>query len=101
MKIDITEILNIIIALFSAILTGFIIPVIRGKLSQEKREKLLFWTKIAVSAAEQIFGSKKGLEKKEYVVSFLLSKGIVFDVDEVTNLIESTVYELTKGSPET
>lgn len=98
MNIDITEILNIIIALFSAILTSFIIPVIKGRLSEEKREKLLFWTKIAVAAAEQIFGSKKGLEKKEYVVSFLLSKGIVFDVDEVTNLIESTVYELTKSN---
>ena len=49
----------------------------------------------AVKAAEQLYGSKTGLQKKEYVVAFLLSKGIVFDVDEVTALIESEVYKLT------
>lgn len=95
MKFEITEIINILLALFSAVLTGVIIPIAKEKLSQTKREKLEFWIKIAVKAAEQIYGSKRGLEKKEYVVSFLLSKGIVFDVDEVTAMIESTVYNLT------
>ncbi len=95
MNINITEILNIIITLFFAVLTGVIFPIAKEKLSKEKREKLEFWVKIAVTAAEQIFGSKTGLQKKEYVISFLLSKGIVFDVDEVTNLIEKSVYELS------
>lgn len=95
MKFEITEIINILLALFSAVLTGVIIPIAKEKLSQTKREKLEFWIRIAVKAAEQIYGSKRGLEKKEYVVSFLLSKGIVFDVDEVTAMIESTVYNLT------
>ena len=36
-----------------------------------------------------------GKQKKEYVVAFLLSKGIVADIDEVTALIESEVYKLT------
>ena len=49
----------------------------------------------AVKAAEQLFGSKTGQQKKDYVVAFLLSKGIVFDVDEVTALIESEVYRLS------
>ena len=40
----------------------------------------------------------KGQEKKDYVVSFLLSKGLVFNIDEVTALIESEVYKLTQGS---
>jgi hypothetical protein len=52
---------------------------------------------VAVAAAEQLFGSKTGQQKKEYVVAFLLSKGIVADIDEVTALIESEVYKLTKG----
>ena len=38
--------------------------------------------------------NKSGLEKKEYVVSFLLSKGLVFDIDEVTAMIECEVYKL-------
>lgn len=96
MNYDITQIVKIIISLLCTVITTFIIPLINEKLSQTKREKLKFWVDIAVKAAEQLYGSKTGKEKKEYVVSFLLSKGIVFDVDEVTALIESSVYKLTK-----
>ena len=95
MKYDITGILEIALALISAIITTFVIPVIKEKLSETKREKLRFWVDVAVKAAEQLYGSKTGQQKKEYVVSFLLSKGIVFDVDEVTALIESSVYKLS------
>ena len=95
MKYDITGILETVLTLITAIITTFIIPVIKEKLSETKREKLRFWTDIAVKAAEQLYGSKAGQQKKEYVVSFLLYKGIVFDVDEVTALIESSVYKLT------
>ena len=50
-------------------------------------------------AAEQIIkGSGKGKEKKQYVMDFLLSKGITFDTDEIEALIESEVYKLTQGS---
>lgn len=93
-NIDITPILEALIGLISLIITGFLIPFIRQKLSNEKREKLRSWVSIAVAAAEQLYGSKTGLRKKEYVVSFLLSKGLVFDIDEVTAMIESEVYKL-------
>ncbi|MGN1444149.1 MAG: phage holin, LLH family [Acutalibacteraceae bacterium] len=92
---DYTNIIEIIISLLSAVITAFLIPVLKQRLSAEKTEKLKFWVKTAVSAAEQIYGGKSGNEKKKYVVNFLLSKGIVFDVDEVSALIESEVYKLT------
>lgn len=95
MKTDYTFIFEIIITVLSALITGFLIPSLKNKLSAEKREQLLYWVNIAVKAAEQLYGSKTGKQKKEYVVSFLLSKGIVFDVDEVTALIESEVYKLS------
>ena len=95
MNFDLTEIFEGIIMLLSAVITTFLIPVLRQKLGDEKREKLLFWIKTAVAAAEQLYGSKTGQQKKDYVVAFLLSKGIVVDVDEVTALIESEVYKLT------
>ena len=66
-----------------------------------QRQKLIFWIETAVKAAEQIYGSKAGQQKKDYVVAFLLSKGIVADVDEVTALIESEVYKLTKAGENT
>ena len=93
-SIDITPIIEALIALVSLTITGFLIPYLKQKLGNEKREKLRSWVSIAVKAAEQLYGSEKGLEKKEYVVSFLLSKGLVFDVDEVTAMIESEVFKL-------
>ena len=95
MKFDFTVIIEGIIALLSAMVTTFLIPYLKQRLSEEKQKKLLFWVQTAVKAAEQIYGSKTGQQKKEYVVSFLLSKGIVFNVDEVTAMIESEVYKLT------
>ena len=95
MNFDLTDIFEGVIMLISALVTTFIIPYLRQRLSDDKRDKLLFWIKTAVTAAEQIYGSKTGQQKKDYVVAFLLSKGIVVDIDEVTALIESEVYKLT------
>ena len=93
-NIDITPIIEALVGLVSLIITGFLIPFLKQKLSNEKRERLKGWVSIAVAAAEQLMKGKTGLEKKEYVVAFLLSKGLVFDIDEVTAMIESEVYKL-------
>ena len=97
MDFDFTVIIECVIALLSAAVTTFLIPYLKQRLTEEKQRKLLFWVQTAVKAAEQIYGSKTGQKKKEYVVGFLLSKGIVFDVDEVTALVESEVYKLTQS----
>ena len=96
MKYDIAPVFMAILTLFSVVITSFIIPIAKQKLSEAKREKLRFWVETAVTAAEQIYGSKTGRKKKEYAVQFLLSKGIVFDVDEVVAMLESEVYKLNK-----
>jgi hypothetical protein len=96
MNFDITNIIECVIALIGAIVSAFIIPYLKTQLTESKRARLSFWLKTAVEAAEQLFGSKTGQQKKEYVIAFLLSKGLVFDVDEVTALIESEVYKLTE-----
>lgn len=93
---DITVIIEIAVTVISAVLTGFLIPLVRSKMTNERKERLEFWLSVAVKAAEQLFRNKEkaGTQKKDYVISFLLSKGLVFDVDEVTALIESEVYKL-------
>ena len=97
MNIDYTELLQAIIALLATIITTFLIPFIKKKLSAEKVEELRKWVGVAVKAAEQLYGSKTGQQKKDYVVAFLLPKGIVFDTEEVNAMIEAEVYKLTQG----
>lgn len=94
MTFDFTAVFEIIVSILSVIVSCFLIPWLKEKLSAEKLEKLVKWVKIAVEAAEQLYGSGKGQQKKEYVVSFLLSKGIVFDTNEVEAIIESAVLQL-------
>ena len=93
---DITPIIEITVAILSALVTTFLIPYIRKKISAEKFEELQKWVGVAVKAAEQIYGSKTGKQKEEYVMAFLLSKGLVFDKEEVHNMIESEVYKLSQ-----
>ncbi len=95
MNIDYTELLQAVIALISVIITTFLIPLLKKRLSDEKLEELKKWISVAVKAAEQLYGSKTGQQKKEFVLSFLMDKGIIFDAAEVATLIEAEVYKLT------
>lgn len=94
-NIDYTTLIQAIITLISLIITGFVIPLLKKKLSNERLDELKKWVSIAVKAAEQLYGSKAGQQKKEFVLSFLMDKGIIFDPAEVATLIEAEVYKLT------
>lgn len=97
MTFDITTVLEASVALISALITCFLIPLVKSRISADKKGKLEFWIETAVNAAEQLFKGiqKSGSQKKDFVVQFLLSKGLVFDIDEVTAMIESEVYKLS------
>lgn len=98
--IDITALLTAVITVIGSIITTFLIPFLKSKLSEEKRRELVDWIQIAVSAAEQIYtGSGRGKEKKEYVMNFLQNYGYSIDSAEVQMtvdaLIEASVKQLT------
>lgn len=96
MTFDFTGIFEIVLSIIAVVVSCFIVPLLKEKLDAEKLERLVKWVKIAVEAAEQLYGSGAGQQKKEYVVNFLLEKGIVFDANKVATIIESAVYQLPK-----
>ena len=70
--IDITPIINAVIALLAAGVSVFLIPWIKSKTTDAQRKELLEWVKIGVAAAEQLYeGQGRGEEKKQYVLDFL------------------------------
>lgn len=97
--IDITPIINAVIALAAAGVTVFLIPWIKSKTTDEQRKELLEWVKIGVAAAEQLYaGQGRGEEKKKYVLDFLKQKGFKVDEESVVNAIEAIVKQLnTEG----
>lgn len=96
--IDMTPIVQAVIALLVAIATCVLIPLIRSKTTLSKRQELLEWIQIAVQAAEQICqGSGHGAEKKMYVQAWLKEQNIAINDSEIDALIESAVYTLNSA----
>ena len=92
---DITPVVNAVIALIAAVVTAFVIPWVKSKTTAAQREEINAWVKIAVTAAEQIYsGSGKGKEKKKYVLDFLAEKNLKIDEESVDLMIESAVKEM-------
>lgn len=108
--IDLTPIMEAIIALVVAVITAFVIPWLKGKIDADKLEEIELWVTVAVEAAEQLYnGTGRGEEKKAYVVKFLQEKGFTLDPDSLDKLIEAAVFNLpeyiglieTEGKPDT
>ena len=88
--IDITPIINAVIALAAAGVTVFLIPWIKSKTTDEQRKELHEWVKIGVAAAEQLYkGQGRGEEKKKYVLEFLASMGFTVDEEAINAAIEA------------
>lgn len=97
--IDITPIVNAVIALLAAGVSVFLIPWIKSKTTDEQRKELLEWVKIGVAAAEQLYeGQGRGEEKKKYVLKFLASMGFTVDEEAVNAAIEAAVNQLNGGN---
>lgn len=96
--IDLTDIIKAIILLIMAIVSGFLIPMLKRKLSDDKFYDLVNWVRVAVQAAEMIFTeSGMGEKKKDYVIDFIQTKGYTVDLYELDALIESEVLKLQES----
>lgn len=95
--IDLTPLFQAIITLLATIITGFIIPWLRSKLTLNQEEMLHRTVRTLVLAAEGIYGAGFGYEKMKYVKEQLGKKG--FTIDEAT--IEAAVKEYINFEPET
>ena len=91
MSIDLTPILQAIIALLASLVTLKLIPWIQARTTAQQQEMLRAAVSVAVYAAEQIYGAAAGKEKLMYVKGQLAKKGYHVDIDE----IEAAVRDLT------
>ena len=96
--IDLTVIIKAVVTLILALITSFLIPMIKAKVDADKLRTIQTWVMIAVEAAEQIFNQPRmGEQKKAFVEEFLMSKGFTLSVDEMDSLIEAAVHELNSA----
>ena len=93
--VDLTQIIVAALSFMLSLVSAFLIPYIKEKVTAEQFATIKLWVKVAVQAAEMLYvGSGRGEEKKKYVVEFLNSKGFTLNTKEIDNLIEAAVLEL-------
>lgn len=94
--IDLTPLINAVIALIAVIIAGYIIPAIKKYTNEKDRETLMVWVNVAVKAAEQL--AKSGIidkdERIDKVYEFLQGKNLIVNFEEVKMLIEAYVKDL-------
>ena len=83
-----------LVPVFGAIITYFVIPYIKSKVSQTQMEEIIKWVTKAVEAAEVLFYvPKSGEEKREYVIKFIdkmfNSKKEVITEEQIRILLEA------------
>ena len=93
---SVTEIATLVLKVMAFILTVLVIPYIKKKYSQQKLDEINDKIMTYVRAAEQIFGTEEGAEKKQWVRGRLAGWGIDVDLDIIDAEIERQVLELHK-----
>lgn len=98
MTVDLTQIIVAILTLAISMVSAFLIPYIKTKVTAEQFNTIKLGVQVAVQAAEMLYvGSGRGEEKKQYVLDFLKSKGFTLNMEEIENLIEAAVLELKQS----
>lgn len=91
---DITNVIEALIALVAAVIAVFVIPWVRRRSSAADIDEMLVWIRIAVAAAEQLFKAADGKSKLGYVMGYLSDKGYDIGCADIRNAVEAAVLKL-------
>ncbi len=97
MSIDLTPVFQAVITLLAALVTYKLIPWIRSKTTQQQRANITAAVKVAVYAAEQVYGAGNGDQKLAYAISKLRDAGYDVNKDMIRETIEKAVYEMQEA----
>lgn len=98
--VDLTDLINAVIALIGALLTWFFIPWLKARTTESERQNLENWARIAVAAAQQLYWQSDGETRKQWVLDFLEERGFNIEDEKVSAAIEAAVMDLHRGLTE-
>lgn len=96
----ILNIILLVIPILGAIVTYFVLPLLKAKIGDAKLNEITRWIVYAVECAEMIYKNEtgKGLEKKQFVVDFIdnmfNAKKEVITKEQINVIIEAIIAEL-------
>lgn len=93
------EIVLMCVPIFGTVITGFLVPYMKAKISATRLAQIADWTEKAVRAAEVLFDTPQcGSKKREYVICFIdkmfNSKKQIITKDQIRVLLEATLGQM-------
>lgn len=88
------QILELVLMIVLGLITAYVVPFIKSKITKDQMETLLYYVNIAVKAASQIYTKEQWAEKKEYCMKYI--KSVVDDKLSVT-LTDEEISTLIEG----
>ena len=92
--IDLTPIVNLLIAVLATLAMRYLVPWIRSNTTAKQREHLMAWVEIAVAAAQQVYYQADGKTRLAYAMNVLASQGFDVNSDAVRDAVEAEVLRL-------
>ena len=93
-NINLTPILQALLGLLAAMITYRLVPWLRERTTAEQMQRYQAAVRVAVFAAEQIFGAGHGSEKMDYAIKYLHDKGFEVDSREVEGAVGEFINAL-------
>ena len=93
------QIFQLLVTILLGIITVYVIPLIKSKVSKDQMETLIYYVNIAVKAASQIYTKEQWAEKKDYCMNYLKTitnekLNISLSDEEMSTLIEGVLNGL-------
>ena len=99
MLLDLTKLAQAIISLAAGIVSLYLVPWLRSKLTNEQLSKAKSWVQIAVFAAEKLYGAGNGDKKLAYAEEILREHGIRLDTATLKAMIDAQIKEMENMEP--
>ena len=97
--LDLTQLAQTIISLAAGIVSLYLVPWLRSKLTNEQLSKAKSWVQIAVYAAEKLYGAGNGDQKLVYAEEILRKHGIRLDTATLKAMIDAQIKEMENMEP--
>ena len=96
--LDLTKLAQAI-SLAAGIVSLYLVPWLRSKLTNEQLSKAKSWVQIAVFAAEKLYGAGNGDKKLAYAEEILREHGIRLDTATLKAMIDAQIKEMENMEP--
>ena len=97
--LDLTQLAQTIISLAAGIVSLYLVPWLRSRLTNEQLTKVKSWVQIAVYAAEKLYGAGNGDQKLAYAEEILRKHGIRLDTATLKAMIDAQIKEMENMEP--